>query len=252
MAIKTRDLLLIHGAWQGAWAWSYLIPELQKLGFRCHAVDMPGNGNGPDDTPPEKVSMELYMTFLRAELDRIGEDVVVIGHSSGGILASQLGELEPRRVKAIIYVAGMMLPSRMRFAELVEELKDEYPEVLGIVPYLDWSKDGETSTVRKGAGQKIFLQDCPPKIANAAAKNLKPHPQRGRDIFARLTKRNFGRIPRAYVEATLDQSVVQAAQRRMQELVPGARHYEIDSGHAPLVSRPVELAAMIDDAVRNL
>lgn len=252
MAIKTRELLLIHGAWQGAWAWGFLIPELEKLGFNCHAVDMPGNGNGPDNTPPEKVSMDLYMEFLQGELDRIGEDVVVIGHSSGGIIASQLGELEPRRVKAIIYVAGMMLPSKMKFAQVVEDLVEAHPEVVGIVPHLDWSEDGETSTVKKGAGQKIFLQDCPPKIANAAAKKLTPHPQRGRDICARLTKRNFGRIPRAYVEATLDQSVTQAAQKYMQELVPGAKHYEIDSGHAPLVSRPVELAAMIEDAAGTL
>lgn len=81
-------LLLIHGAWQGAWAWERLVPELARMDYICHPVDMPGNGNWADDTAPEDVSLDLYARFLANELDRIGQSVVVVGHSSGGILAS--------------------------------------------------------------------------------------------------------------------------------------------------------------------
>ena len=112
-----RDLVMIHGAWQGSWAWAALIPKLEASGFRCHAVDMPGNGH--DRTRPEDVSMAIYMAYLRGVLDGIGGPVIVIGHSSGGIIASQLGEEEAKRVKSILYIAGMMLPSGMKFAELV-------------------------------------------------------------------------------------------------------------------------------------
>lgn len=244
-------LLLIHGAWQGAWAWERLVPELDRMDYVCHPVDMPGNGNGADDTAPEDVSLDLYARFLASELDRIGQSVVVVGHSSGGILASQLAENEPDRVRAIIYVAGMMLPSGMGFADLVEELRTTTPEVAGIIPYLEWSADGETSTVADGAARKMFYHDCPKVLADAAATKLKRHPQRGRAITANLSEDRFDRVPRAYVEATLDRSVVPAAQRRMQELVPGAARYSMETGHAPQLGKPGELAAIIDQAIQD-
>ena len=244
------DLVMIHGAWQGSWAWAGLIPKLEAMGFRCHAVDMPGNG--ADATKPEDVSMAMYMAYLRGLLDGIDAPVIVLGHSSGGIIASQLGELEAGHVAGIIYIAGMMLPNGMKFAELVADYAKKDTAALGVVPHLDWSKDGETSTVKPGAARKIFYQDCSAAKAGAAAKLLKPHPQRGRDIAARLTKGRFGKIPRAYVEARLDQSVLHKMQRRMQKLVPGARRYSINTGHAPQLADPDGLARIIGEAIAGL
>ena len=247
-----KHLLLIHGAWQGAWAWEAIVPELNKFGHVCHPVDLPGNGNGSDNTAPEDVSLELYTRFLAGELDRIGQPVIVVGHSSGGIIASQLAENEPARVRAIVYVAGMMLPSGVGFAELVEELTPDYPEAAGIIPYLKWSADRETSTLIDGAAQKLFYHDCPKEKADAASAKLKRHPQRGRAIVAQLTEDRFGRLPRAYIEATQDRAVIPAAQKRMQELVPGAARHAIESGHAPLLAQPDALAALIDQAIQEI
>ena len=245
-------LLLIHGAWQGAWAWEKLIPELEKLQFRCTPVDMPGNGHSQDRTPLKEVSLDLYMRFLAKELERIEGDIIVIGHSSGGIIASQLAENHPDRIRAIIYIAGMMLPSGMEYAEIVSELQPDHPEIAGIIPYLQWSDDGEVSTIIDGAAQKILLQDCPQDIADSAAAKLKRHPQRGRAIKATLTDEGFGQVPRAYIEAKLDKSIVPVAQKRMQELVPGAVRFSLDSGHTPQLSQPKELASIIREAVNSL
>ena len=245
-----RDIVLIHGAWQGSWVWSSLIPHLKLKGFCCHPVDMPGNGH--NDTKPQDVSMEIYMTYLRGVLDGVGKPVILIGHSSGGIIASQLAELESKRVAGIVYLAGMMLPSGMKFAELVDKFSKKNTEMLGIIPYLKWSKDGETSTVNKVAARKIFYHDCSKEKAGAAAARLKPHPQRGRNISARITKRNFWRVPRAYIEATMDLSIPHRLQRYMQNLVPGARRYVIEAGHAPHLAKPEALAGIIDKAITEI
>jgi len=244
------DLVMIHGAWQGSWALAEVIPILEAMGFRCHAVDMPGNG--ADGVAPKDVSMAMYMAYLRGLLDGIDAPVIVLGHSSGGIIASQLGELEAPRVHGIIYIAGMMLPSGMKFVELVAGYAKKDPAALGIAPHLAWSKDGETSTVKPAAARKIFYQDCSAAKAGAAARQLRPHPERGRDIAARLTKGRFGKIPRAYIEARYDQSVLHKMQRRMQKLVPGARRYSIDTGHAPQLANPDELAKIIGQAIAGL
>ena len=146
----------------------------------------------------------------------------------------------------------MMLPSGMRFAELVAEFSKKDKAMLGIIPYLKWSKDGETSQVCRDGAHKIFYQDCSKEMADAAFTRLTPHPRRGRDIYANLTEKNFGSIPRAYIEATEDMSILHKMQRRMQILVPGAHRHVIESGHAPHLSKPEELAEIIDQAINRL
>jgi pimeloyl-ACP methyl ester carboxylesterase len=82
-------------------------------------------------------------------------------------------------------------------------------------------------------------------VAAAAAARLTPQPQSGRAVSPRLTAERFGTVPRLYVEATEDRSVILAVQRRMQALVPGAAVVSLPTGHAPQLSAPAALLAAI-------
>ena len=35
------EIMLVHGAMHGAWCWDLLRPELERLGHRTHAIDLP-------------------------------------------------------------------------------------------------------------------------------------------------------------------------------------------------------------------
>ena len=37
-------LVLVHGAWHGAWCWERVTPLLAQAGYRCVAVTLPGMG----------------------------------------------------------------------------------------------------------------------------------------------------------------------------------------------------------------
>ena len=79
------------------------------------------------------------------------------------------------------------------------------------------------ATTRGGGGARQRRDGAGPrKWAGAARAKAKRQPQGGRAVAAHLTKDRFGRVPRADIEATRGRSVVPAAQKRMQELVPGA------------------------------
>ena len=67
--------------------------------------------------------------------------------------------------------------------------------------------------------------------------------------MAALTPERFGRVPRIYVEALNDRSVVLEVQRQMQHLSPGAQILSIDSGHVPQLAQPARLADMLDGAL---
>src|SRR3546814_2064558 len=57
-----------------------------------------------------------------AVVESLDGQCALVGHSGGGIVASQVAELLPSRVTGLVYVAGMMLPSQTDFGMLCIEL----------------------------------------------------------------------------------------------------------------------------------
>jgi pimeloyl-ACP methyl ester carboxylesterase len=233
--------ILIHGAWQGAWVWDRLNPLLAKAEVISIAVDLPGNGT--DDTSPADVSLELYIDHIGKLLKQLPELVSLVAHSGGGVIASAVAERFPERIGRIAYVAGMMLPDGGSYADVVTELKDKHPNAIGIAQHLIWSSDRLTSHVPVQAALDYFFHDCPAADdAMAAAQRLTPQPERGRAVRPRLSAERFGRVPRLYIEAQADRSIILPCQRRMQALVPGAEVVTLPTGHAPHLAAPNLLA----------
>lgn len=238
-------MLLIHGAWQGSWAWNAWLPELAALGWHAHAIDLPGNGVTGSPVAHAQASMQSYVDALADFASRADGPLVVVGHSGGGLPASQLAERMPERVACLIYVAGMMMPSGLGYADLVRSLAHEVPGAAGISPYLEWSDDFTMTRVPPSAALDIFLHDCAPNAARDAAAQLRPQQESGRAIVTSLTSGRYGQVPRIYIEALRDRSILLPIQRRMQTLSPGALVRSIDAGHVPQLARPVELANIV-------
>jgi pimeloyl-ACP methyl ester carboxylesterase len=236
-------VILIHGAWQGSWAWARLVPCLKAAGFVAHAVDLPGNG--ADGSDPSNVTFETCLQHVYETVDALDRPVSLIGHSGGGLLITAFAERWPASVSRLVYIAGMMLPGGKSFEEIVRSVITEHPEAVGIWPHLVWSKDGLTSRVPAEAAVSFFLQDCLEEDAAAAAARLTPQGEGGRAVTTPTTPRRFGRIPRLYVEALEDRSVILPVQRAMQARAPGALVISMPTGHAPQLSAPAALAKAI-------
>ena len=58
---KPATLILIHGAWHGAWCWQRLAPLLEAQGRRVVAPDLPSMGE--DQTPATDVTLEAVQLF---------------------------------------------------------------------------------------------------------------------------------------------------------------------------------------------
>ncbi|MDJ0929771.1 hypothetical protein [Breoghania sp.] len=149
------------------------------------------------------------------------------------------------RFARIVYVAGMMLPSGVTFAEVQSEIDGSISSPSGVTGELSWSADGKVSTVPRAAATAILFSDCPPDMAAMAALKLTPQGEGGRALRVTTPPERFGRIPRLYVEATEDRSVLIDVQRRMQQLVPGATVISLPTGHVPQLIAPKLLAEAI-------
>lgn len=238
-----EHLILIHGAWAGGWVWERLLAPLRAAGFQAHALELPGNGHGPRGHLD--AGLDDYEHTVMETLAALPGRVGLVAHSGGGVTATRVADRAPERITGVAYVAGMMLPSGMGFAELTAPLKTADPDAAGIVPHLQWDAEHRASRVPPEAARAIFFQDLPDAEAERAAWRLTSQPEKARAAAPSWSTERFGRVRRLYVEALRDRSVVPAAQRRMQDLVPGARVVSLDTGHAPQVSAPDDLAAAL-------
>ncbi len=238
-----RHVVLIHGAWAGSWVWDDILKGLRAAGYTSHAVDLPGNGT--DDTSPAAVSLDLYAAHVAGLIDTLDGPVQLVAHSGGGLTATAVAEQRAERIAGVAYVAGMMLPSGLPFAEACAELVSTAPEVSGVGPFLQRSADGLGTRVPAEIACALFFHDVPLPQALAAAQRLGAQPDGGRSVAARWTPERFGHLPRLYIECSADRSVVPAVQSWMQELVPGAERVTLDCGHAPQLSKPDALLACL-------
>ena len=236
-------VILIHGAWQGSWAWARFTPYLEAAGLAVHAVDLPGNG--VDGSDPADVTFEACLQHVHGVVRALDRPVNLVGHSGGGLLVTAFAERWPELVSRLVYVVGMMLPDGTSFEKLASSVRQDHPEASGIWPYLEWSADRKVSSVPVEAAIAIFLHDCPASDAAAAAARLTPQGEGGRAVTTPATAERYGRIPRLYVEALHDRSVILPVQRAMQARAPGASVVSLPTGHAPQFSAPDRLAEAI-------
>lgn len=248
-----RDMVLIHGAWQGSWAFDAWRPWLATAGWRVHGIDLPGNGHTPARVrrPATLAGYTDHVCDVLAALDR---PAVVLGHSGGGIVASQVAEALPDRVAALVYLVGMMLPSGLSYADLIAQASADDPDWIyrGIAPHLRWSADGSASAVDPDGALEIFLHDCPPAAARAVAALLTPQPESGRAMVNELSGPRFGRVPRVYVACRDDRSVPWALQQRMLRLQPPQAQIVMDCGHVPQLACPAALTQALLPALEAL
>jgi pimeloyl-ACP methyl ester carboxylesterase len=245
---SSKTMVMIHGAWQGSWSFDVWRPYLAQRDWQTIAVNLPGNGCDPDDkTAPADVSLQLYIDHVVKLLKSLDRPVVLLGHSGGGIIASQVAEAAPECVECLVYLAGMMLPSGMSYSGLIEQYVAQQPdyEVGGVGPHLHWSADSLTSMVPSHVARAIFVQDIEQAVALQAVAKLRPQPERGRHIQPVLTPQRYGNVPRVYVEALQDNSLKLPFQRLMQSLSPGALRLTLDCGHVPQVAQPQALTALL-------
>ena len=239
---ETRGItaVLIHGAWAGGWVWDAITPLLEARGFRVMAPDLPGCGARLGD--PAEASLVRCVDDLEQQLSTVTGPLLLVGHSGGGAVATQLAEALSERVVGVAFLAGMMLPSGTGFGTVVAEMVAQYPEAAGIGPYLEWEADGQVSRIPASAIRDIFLQDVDDATAAAAIPRFGPQAEGSRVLVPHWTQEHFGQLPRLYVEACQDRSVVLPVQRRMQQLVPGAHVVSLDTGHVPQAAAPEAVA----------
>ena len=231
-------IILVHGAWHGAWCWNQLIPLLQQAGHQVIAPDLPGHGS--DATPRNKISLKRYVASLETLLLSDDQPAVLIGHSMGGVVISQLAERHPEKIEKLIFVCGFLLKN----GETVATKNGSKPALLG--ENMRISEDGLSVTINPEAIEEIFYHDCDPAEAASAKARLTPQAAAPINSAVQLTADNFGKVPRDAIVCLQDRAIHPDLQREMYRDGNCAELFELDSGHSPFLSMPGQLAEVIE------
>jgi pimeloyl-ACP methyl ester carboxylesterase len=110
-------ILMQHGMWHAAWCWQHWQELFAMWGWETHAYSLPGHGGSPVQRPLRWVMLNYYFEFLKAEVERLAQRPVLMGHSMGGALTQwylKYGEDLPAAVLVAPWTSHNMLPSVFR------------------------------------------------------------------------------------------------------------------------------------------
>lgn len=227
--------VLIHGAWHGGWCWDKVVPLLQEKGHTVEALDLPGHGR--DKAPIHEVSLQAYVDRVCQVLDVQSEPVILVGHSMGGVVITQVAEYRPERIKTLVYLTAF-LP---RDGEFILKLAETDTEAL-VLPNLIMAEDQSYATVKDAAIKEVFYSDCSDEDVTRAKSLLVPQPAAPLAAPVKTTEANFGRVRRVYISCLRDKAITPACQEKMYKALPCNQIIYMDTSHSPFFSAPKELA----------
>lgn len=101
-------MLIVHGAWGGAWQFSKIDPLLRARGFDVRRVTLTGLGERSHLASPEiglTTHIDDVVNVIRFENLH---DIILVGHSYGGMVISGVADRVPDRIAQLIYLDALV------------------------------------------------------------------------------------------------------------------------------------------------
>ena len=218
-------LLLVHGAFHGAWCWNRLTPELERLGIAHETVDLPFT------------SAEDDVAAVRSAIDSSDESVTVLGHSFGGAVisaaAAEDGKPYGSTTSLVFLTAFMTAPGQIvDFSGAPGIAEIELGEV--------------TASVDPDTARSVFYHRCTPEDADWAVAHLRTMPTSVL-IGPPPPAPAWQVLPSTYIVCTDDRILSRSAQEQMAE--NAERTVRIDSDHSPFLSCPGTLGQALSEII---
>jgi pimeloyl-ACP methyl ester carboxylesterase len=225
MTTKANNILLIHGGFVDGSGWQQVHSLLKKEGYRVTVVQNP------------TLSLMDDVTVTKRAIAVQEGPVVLVGHSYGGAVITEAGT-DPK-VSALVYITAFAPDKNESVESLIKSGPADAPGPPILPPqegflFLDPSKFPSS-----------FAADVEPEFAAFMADSQVPWGMQA--LQGVITEAAWRSKPSWYLVSTEDKMIPPDAQRAMSKRA-GAKVVEVQGSHAVYVSKPEEVAALIEQA----
>ncbi|BET52599.1 alpha/beta hydrolase [Kitasatospora aureofaciens] len=220
------DILLIGGLWLDGSAWDRVATELESLGHRPVALTLPGQGD-----KAVTATLDDQVAAVLAAVDAAPGKPLVVGHSAACALAWLAADRRPERLAKVALIGGIPAPDGQPYADFFE-VRD------GAMPFPGWEPFQGPDAADLDEAARAGLAAAAIPVPEGVARGV-----------VRLTDERRFEVPVVVVcpEFTPAQARKWIDGGDVPELARARRvdFADIDSGHWPMISRPVELARVL-------
>ncbi|MEK5301063.1 alpha/beta fold hydrolase [Bacillus sp. FSL R10-2201] len=229
--------VLVHGAWQGEWAWDLVKPQLEAFGHTVITLDLPGSGK--DTTPSQNITLDSYVNAVTTIINQQNEKVILVGHSMGGIVITQTAELIPNKIDKLVYLCAF-LPQNG------ESLGSKLDGEAG--PQFSINENDMTAELIPELIEQTFSNATEDgSIKGASFNQMRPQPLGPFQKELKISEENFGTVNRIYIETTLDRAIPIDFQRRMHTETTCTKIITLEADHSPFFSKTTELVSHLHE-----
>ncbi len=222
--------VLVHGAYQGGWIWQPVADRLRAAGHNVYHPTLDGCGERAAAARPgittETHDEELAQLLFYEDLS----DVVLVGTSSGGMVACSAAEHARDRIGRLVFVDALALLDG-----------EKVPDIVG--PPSGDTVGELTGPSRHDAENRLFA-DLEPDLREWTLDRVTLHPVAALQQPVSLDHFWDQSWSASVVYCRQSQNPPEPHQRRTAERLEATWH-EIDTGHYPMLSTPNELTTLL-------
>ena len=191
---------------------------------------------GRDPTPLAQATLAGWADQIAALVRSQAEAPILVGHSRGGLIISEVAERTPDDLRSLVYVSAFLGSAGQTLMDLSMQIPN--PDLEGsFIP----RPDGSTILAQAAIGS-VFYNCTEPALIRLAEGSVSAEPATSFVTPLAVTDHRFGTVPRFYVECLRDKAIPLDLQRWMVRHMPCSKVYTLDADHSPFFSRSAELA----------
>lgn len=220
---EAKTVVLVHGAWHGAWCWEKVVPLLEAKGVGVVAFDLP------------LTSFDDDVKAATDALDHVDGPVVLCGHSYGGAVISAAGH-HPS-VEQLVYLTAFACDEGESPAATATDTDLPSTDLASAFVLHD---DGTATLTDEGALGGLY-HDCDRADVDAALARLRPIHM---SCFTTpLGPPAWKEKAATYVVCAEDRGIHPALQRHMAARCTSS--VEWTTAHSPFLNRPDLVAELL-------
>jgi pimeloyl-ACP methyl ester carboxylesterase len=233
--------VLAHGSWWGGWSWGRVAARLRRAGHVVHTPSYTGMGNRAHLLGPA-ITIETFVEDLIGviESEELSE-VVLVGHSFGGVPISGVADRIPERIAKLIYLDAVVLERGTHAFSM-------YPpeEAQARIKAAKSATDGLAVPVPAPPLPDVWgLGEPGDPDYEWVLRRMSPHPLRS--YTAALTLRNSvgNDLPRVYVRCTNPSHPALEPSRQLVRSWSGWDWTELPVPHGCIITHPDEVCDLL-------